>query len=154
MILLWPPVGLETLTDMQTLRGADSPINLLSFDSIERATINDLGGATEGGPNISFPLSSLHFASDNCFLILRFDSLSRVPLNSRCFATSCIVVFVSSYYELPHQRSDLQGEPYRLCQKVDEKYRRLSEKRCRRRRRSRMPVSRTRYFDFPNFGLS
>nr|GMD96853.1 hypothetical protein Iba_chr15bCG8790 [Ipomoea batatas] len=129
MIVLWPPVGLETLTDMQTLRGADSPINLLSFDSIERATINDLGGATEGGPNISFPLSSLHFASDNCFLILRFDSLSRVPLNSRCFATSCIV-------------------------KVDEKYRRLSEKRCRRRRRSRMPVSRTRYFDFPNFGLS
>nr|GMC80820.1 Histone H2AX [Ipomoea batatas] len=35
-------------------------------------------------------------------------------------------VSVCSYYELPHQRSDLQRAPYRLCEKVDEKYRRLS----------------------------
>lgn len=82
----------ETLTDVRRFLGAGSPMSLLSFDSIDRAAANDLGWASEGGPKISLPLSSLVFASDSSFLVLLSDSLSSVPLNSRCFATSGIVV--------------------------------------------------------------
>lgn len=67
-------------------------MSLLSFDSIDFAAASDLGGASDGGPKISLPLSSLHFASESCFLVLLSASLSRDPLNSRCFATSGRVV--------------------------------------------------------------
>lgn len=41
---------------------------------------------------MSFPLSSLDLASESCFLTLVSNSLSAVPLSSRCFATSEIDV--------------------------------------------------------------
>lgn len=77
---------------MRKARGAGSPISLLSFISIERAAANDRRGISGGGPKMSLPLSSLHLASEICFLILLSASLSNVPLSSRCFATSGIVV--------------------------------------------------------------
>lgn len=77
---------------MRKLRGAGSPISLLSFGSTLRADAKDRGGISGGGPNMSFPLSSLHLASDRSFLILLSDPFSSVPLNSRCFATSGTLV--------------------------------------------------------------
>uniref|UniRef100_A0A7C9CW08 Uncharacterized protein n=1 Tax=Opuntia streptacantha TaxID=393608 RepID=A0A7C9CW08_OPUST len=87
-MLLCPPAGLETLTDVRTARGAGSPMSFISLDSSERAAANDRGGFSGGGPKISCPLSSLHLASDNGFLIFASESATNVPLSSRCFATS------------------------------------------------------------------
>ena len=83
---------LETLTDVRTFLGRGSPISLLSFDSKVRAAATLRGTISGGGPNMSFPLSSLVLAFDICFLLIASDSLCSVPLSSRCFATSGRVV--------------------------------------------------------------
>lgn len=75
---------------MRRARGAGSPISLFSFIPIARA--DDRAGTSEGGPKMSVPLSSLDLASESCFLIRLSESLSIVPLSSRCFATSGTVV--------------------------------------------------------------
>ena len=81
----------ETLTDVRKVRGAGSPMSLLSFDSKVRVAATDRGTISGGGPKMSCPLSSLFLASDISFLFFKSDSL-KVPLNSRCFATSGIEV--------------------------------------------------------------
>lgn len=75
---------------MRRARGAGSPISLFSLITIDRA--DDLAGISAGGPKMSVPLSSLDLASEICFLVRLSESLSNVPLSSRCFATSGIVV--------------------------------------------------------------
>jgi hypothetical protein len=78
---------LETLTDVRTTScGADSPISMLPLKCNVRA-VNGRGKISGGGAKMSCPLSSLHFASESCFCNFA-SSLSSVPLNSRCFATS------------------------------------------------------------------
>lgn len=67
-------------------------MSLLSFDSKVRAVATERGTISGGGPNISFPVSSLVLAFDISLLLFASESLSKVPLSSRCFATSGIVV--------------------------------------------------------------
>jgi len=67
-------------------------MSLLSLDSIVRAAATDRGTISGGGPNMSFPESSLVLAFDVCFLLFESESLCIVPLSSRCFATSGIEV--------------------------------------------------------------
>lgn len=81
---------LDTFTDVWMLRGAGGLTSLLSFSRIRAA--NGLETISGGGPKMSFPLSSLDLASEIGFFDLAPDSLSSVPLSSRCFATSVRVV--------------------------------------------------------------
>lgn len=74
-----------------TLRGEVSPISMLPFKAKVLSVVG-LGKISGGGAKMSFPLSSLHLALEICFFNFFSDSLSRVPLNSRCFATSGRVV--------------------------------------------------------------
>lgn len=63
-----------------------SPRPMLPFNSSMRGVIGR-GLISGGGANMSWPLSSLHFASESCLFNL-LSSLSIVPLSSRCLATS------------------------------------------------------------------
>jgi len=67
-------------------------MSLLSFDSKVRAAAMERGTISGGGPNISFPVSSLVLAFDICFWVFASKSVCKVPLSSRCFATSGIEV--------------------------------------------------------------
>lgn len=87
VIVLLQQLTLETLTDVWMLLGGGSAKSKFPFSSRLRAA-NGLAGISGGGPNISLPLSSLLFASEFSFFILASASLSRVPLSSRCLATS------------------------------------------------------------------
>nr|ACR35255.1 unknown [Zea mays] len=86
-MLLGPPAGFDTLTDVWTLR-CGSEKSTFPCSSMLRAA-NGLAGISGGGPKMSLPLSSLVLASESCLLILASAS-SRVPLSSRCLATSGI----------------------------------------------------------------
>lgn len=77
----------DTLTDVWTLR-CGSEKSTFPCSSMLRAA-NGLAGISGGGPKMSLPLSSLVLASESCLLILASAS-SRVPLSSRCLATSGI----------------------------------------------------------------
>lgn len=48
---------------------------------------NGRGWISGGGANMLWPLSSLFFASEICFFNLASDSLSSVPVSSRCLAS-------------------------------------------------------------------
>uniref|UniRef100_A0A0A9CSF0 Uncharacterized protein n=1 Tax=Arundo donax TaxID=35708 RepID=A0A0A9CSF0_ARUDO len=79
-----------------------------------------LAGTSGGGPKMSFPVISLLFDSEMCFFILASTSLSRVPLSSRCLATSgghfsfrakCDLTY-ASYSLLVHPQSSFV---WRIC---------------------------------------
>lgn len=85
--LTWTLKHVKTFTNIHTFPGAGSLMSLPSFDSKE-CTARGLGRISGEGAKISCPLSSRVFASDSCFFIFASVSLSKVPLSSRCFATS------------------------------------------------------------------
>ena len=70
----------------EMLTCGDSPMLILSLSANARAP-NGRGLISGGGANMSFPLSSLFFAFENCLFNFASDSLSNVPLSSRCLAT-------------------------------------------------------------------
>ena len=65
----------ETLIDLHKFQGAGSPMSLLSIDS------NFQGVCSRQWPRYNF-MSSLHMASDICFLWFVSNSHCYVPLNS------------------------------------------------------------------------
>nr|GMD85079.1 DNA replication licensing factor MCM2 [Ipomoea batatas] len=72
---------------LQKMNKGRSPMVMLSLNANARA-VNGRGLISGGGAKMSWPLSSLHFASESCFFNIASASLSSVPLSSRCFATS------------------------------------------------------------------
>ena len=64
---------------------------MLPFKSKVRAVVGR-GKISGGGANMSCPLSSWYLASESCFFSFSSASLTKFPLNSRCFATSGRVV--------------------------------------------------------------
>jgi hypothetical protein len=82
---------LESLTEVLTFRGEGSPNWMLSCKAKAR-TVVGRGKISGGGAKMSCPLSSLDLAVEICFFNMASDSLSKVPLSSRCFATSGRVV--------------------------------------------------------------
>ena len=73
--------------DIRTLSGAGSPITVMFSLRGKARAANGQGLISGGGANILCPLSSLFFASDIYFFNLASDSLSNVPLSSRCLAS-------------------------------------------------------------------
>lgn len=71
---------------MLTCCGEDSPMFMLPFSDSMRG-VTGRGLISGGGANMSWPVSSLNFESESCFFSCA-SSLSRVPLSSRCLATS------------------------------------------------------------------